>query len=158
MHREVNNKTINYNLRFIDSTRFMQGSLDTHVNNLSELFDCKCADKNKQQIKIKYTDRLVCTRCKTCAKRSKQTKSLKDKFRSTFKLAKGKIDKFILLLKKGVYPYEYMDSWESFNETELPLIDKFYSNLNLTNITKDEYKHAQKVWNTFKIKNLGEHS
>ena len=77
----------------------MQGSLDTHVNNLSELFDCKCADKNKQQIKIKCTDKLVCTRCKTCAKRSKQTKSLKDKFPSTFKLAKGKIDKFILLLK-----------------------------------------------------------
>ena len=51
-----------------------------------------------------------------------------------------------------------MDSWESFNETELPLIDKFYSNLSLTNITNDEYKHAEKVWNTFKIKNLGEHS
>ena len=49
MHREVNNKTINYNVRFIDSARFMQGSLDTHVNNISELFDCKCADKNKQQ-------------------------------------------------------------------------------------------------------------
>ena len=50
-----------------------------------------------------------------------------------------------------------MDGWERFDETELPLIDKFYSNLNLTNITKDEYKHAQKVWNTFKIKNLGEY-
>ena len=82
---------------------------------------------------------------------------MKDKFPSTFKLGKGNIDKFILLLKKDVYPYEYMDGWERFDETELPLIDKFYSNLNLTNITKDEYKHAQKVWNTFKIKNLGEY-
>ena len=54
--REVNNKTINYNLRFIDSDRFMQGSLDAHVNNLSELYGCNCSDKKKQKIKIKYTD------------------------------------------------------------------------------------------------------
>ena len=51
MHREVNNKTINYNLRFIDSARFMQGSLDAHVNNLSERFDCKSADKIKSKLK-----------------------------------------------------------------------------------------------------------
>ena len=50
-----------------------------------------------------------------------------------------------------------MDRSERFGETELPLIDKFSSNLSLTNITKVEYKHAQKVWNTFKIKNLGEY-
>ena len=93
MHREVNDKTINYNLRFIDSDRFMQGSLDAHVNNLSELYGCNCSDKKKQKIKIKYTDKLVCTRYKTCAKRSKQTiESLKDKFPSTFQLAKGNID------------------------------------------------------------------
>ena len=93
MHREVNNKTINYNLRFIDSDRFMQGSLDAHVNNLSELYGCNCSDKKKQKIRIKYTDKLVCTHFKTCAKRSKQTiESLKDKFPSTFQLAKGNID------------------------------------------------------------------
>ena len=84
MHREVNNKIIKYNLRFIDSARFMMGSLDTHVNNLSGLYDCDCTDKNKQQIKIKCNDKLVCTRYKSCTKRSKQTiKSLKAKFPST---------------------------------------------------------------------------
>ena len=106
MHREVNNKIIKYNLRFIDSARFMMGSLDTQVNNLFGLYDCDCKDKNKQ-IKIKYNDKLVCTRCKSCTKRSKQTiKSLKDKFPSTFQLTKGNIDKFIFLLRKGVYPCE----------------------------------------------------
>ena len=131
MHREVNKKPVNYNLRFVDSDIFMMGSLDAYVNNLSELFDCKCADKSKQQIEIKYNDKIVYTRCKTCTKRSKQTiESLKDQFRSTFQLTNGNTDKFILLLKKGVYPNEYMNSWKRFEETGFPSIDKCYSNLN----------------------------
>ena len=48
MHREVNNKTINYNLRFIGSARFMAGSIDAHVNDLSGLYYCNCTDKKKQ--------------------------------------------------------------------------------------------------------------
>ena len=158
MHREVNNKIIKYNLRFIDSARFMMGSLDTHVNNLSGLYDCDCTDKNKQQTKIKYNDKLVCARCKSCTKRSKQTiKSLKDKFPSTYQLTKGNIDKFIFLLRKGVYPCEYMNRWERFDEKHLPPIDKFYSNLNLKDTSKDNYRHAQRVWSIFNIKNLGEY-
>ena len=50
-----------------------------------------------------------------------------------------------------------MDNWNKFEETESPSIDKFYSNLNLKNISKDEYKHAQQVWKDFNIKNLGEY-
>ena len=44
-------------------------SLDTYVNNLSGFYDYDSVDKKKQQIKIKYNDKLVCTRCKTCTKR-----------------------------------------------------------------------------------------
>ena len=62
-----------------------------------------------------------------------------------------------MLLRKGVYPYEYMDSWEKFNETALPPKEAFYSNLNLEDISDEDYKHAQKVWNVFEIKNLGEY-
>ena len=50
-----------------------------------------------------------------------------------------------------------MDNWNRFNETELPLIDKFYSKLRLKNISKEDHKHAQNVWNTFNIKNVGEY-
>ena len=158
MQREVNNKTINYNLRFIDSARFMDASLDAHVNNLSELFNCKCTDKKKQQIKIKCVHKIVCTRCKTCAKKSKQAlKLLKDKFPCIYRLAKNNIDKFLLLLRKGVYPYEHIDIWERFIEEQLPAIQKFYSNLNIKHINKDDYRHAQKVWSTFNVKNLGEY-
>ena len=62
-----------------------------------------------------------------------------------------------LLKKKGVYPYDYMDSFSRFNETELPKRKYFYSILNDTNISEDEYQHAQEVWDAFKIRNLGEY-
>ena len=62
-----------------------------------------------------------------------------------------------LMLSKGVYPYEYMDSTERFNETKLPSIDKFYSQLSESGITKEEYEHALNVWNKFNIKNMGEY-
>ena len=49
-----------------------------------------------------------------------------------------------------------MDSWERFNEESLPDKEYFYSELHLENITDEDYAHAQKVWEVFKIKNLGE--
>ena len=62
-----------------------------------------------------------------------------------------------MLLRKGVYPYEDMDSREKFDETSLPPKEAFYSNLNLEDISDEDYAHAQKVWDVFEIKNLGEY-
>ena len=50
-----------------------------------------------------------------------------------------------------------MDSWEKFDETALPPKKAFYSNLNLEDISNEDYAHAQKVWDIFEIKNLGEY-
>ena len=50
-----------------------------------------------------------------------------------------------------------MDSWKRFKEKELPSKDKFYSTLNLEDISADDYAHPINVWNTFNIKNLGEY-
>ncbi|CAG2191792.1 unnamed protein product [Mytilus edulis] len=57
----------------------------------------------------------------------------------------------------GTYPYEYIDNAARFNETELPSIDKFYSNLSEKTISQTEYEHAQRVWNQMNIKNIGEY-
>ena len=62
-----------------------------------------------------------------------------------------------LLTRKGVYPYEYINSWDQFNETQLPPIDVFYSNLNMSSISKEDYQHAQKVWEEFGIHDLGDY-
>ena len=58
-----------------------------------------------------------------------------------------------MLLRKGVYPYEYMDNLEEFDET-LPDKKVFYSELNLENIIDKDYKHAQKVFEEFRLKNV----
>ena len=61
------------------------------------------------------------------------------------------------MLRKGAYPYEYMDSWEIFNESPLRPKKDFYSKLNLEDITDKDYNHAQKVWEVFEINSLGEY-
>ena len=75
-------------------------------------------------------------------------------FPNTNQFCNGDLNKFVLLLKKGVYPYEYMDSQETFNETSLSDKQDFYSKLNLEDITDKDYAHAQKVWEVFEIKTL----
>lgn len=62
-----------------------------------------------------------------------------------------------LLLTKGIYPYEYMDSVDRLAETELPPKSAFYSKLNDCGINEDEYEHAKKVWNEFKCETLGDY-
>ena len=85
----------------------MMGPSETHVNNLSQLYDCKCSNKSNQEFRINHKDKNIYTKCKSCSKRSKQSvESLRLKFPNTYQLSNGNIDKFILLVKKGVYPYE----------------------------------------------------
>ena len=62
-----------------------------------------------------------------------------------------------LLNRKGVYPYEYVNSWDRFEETRLPPIDAFYSNLNMSSISEDNYQHTQRVWEEFGIRDLGDY-
>ena len=79
----------------------------------------------------------------------------KDDLINTSKVFKGK--RLNLMSQKGVYPYDFMDSFGKFNQMELPTKDQFYSILNNQHITDDEYDHAKKVWKTFKIKTMGEY-
>ena len=62
--------------------------------------------------------------------------------------------KLKLLKRKGVYPYDYMDCFERLSETTLPPIESFYSELNKSGISEDNYTHAQNVWKTFEMETL----
>ena len=79
-----------------------------------------------------------------------------EKFPNTYQLWNKDLNKFALLLREAVCPCEYMDRWERLKEESLPDKKSFYSELNNKHITDEDYAHAQKVWSTFNIKNLGE--
>ena len=116
-----------FRLRFIDSYRFMGTKLDRLVKNLAE--PCK-----------KLSDNI-----------------LKQRFYNTYQLCDGNMEKFKLLLRKGVYPYEYMDSWEEF-KLSVPLDKKhYYSELNDSNINDTDIKHVKNIRSTLNINNLGEY-
>ena len=61
------------------------------------------------------------------------------------------------MLRKGVYPYEFMGDWEKFNEKTLPEKEEFCSNLNMEDITDSNYNHAKRICKDFKIKNVCEY-
>ena len=65
-------------------------------------------------------------------------------------------EKLKLMKQKGVYSYDYMDSFDRFSEKKSPK-DNFYSVLNDEHISDTQYVHAIKVWNIFKLKNMGEY-
>ena len=79
-------------------------------------------------------------------------KDLVKRFLNIHELCNGDINKFILLLRKGVYAYEYMDNWERFDEKLIPDKKEFYSSLNIENITDVDYRHAKKYTKNLIIK------
>ena len=79
----------------------------------------------------------------------------KDAFKYTSQEFEG--EKLDLMTRRGLYPYDWANSFEKFNETKLPDKEQFYSILNDQHITDDEYAHAQKVWETFNVKTFGEY-
>ena len=120
-------------LRFIDSCRFMSSSLDSLVSNLVGVNDLKC-NICKNPCKMSYIDKnyIVHAKCEQCYSGgvSKQLDkvTLQLIFSNVYKHC-GSDECFRLMLRKGVYPYEYMKCWDSFNENQLPEKDVFYSNL-----------------------------
>ena len=106
---------------------------------------------------IKFKNKRLNYKCKECRKRCfKSINRLIEKFPSMYQFCNGDLNKFVLLLRKGVYPYEDMDSWEKFNETSLQDKKALYSNLNLEDITDKDYARAQKVWEVFEIIDQGD--
>ena len=145
--------SISYKIEFIDNARFMTTSLSNLVHNLAEGIhkikskDCKCFleyESDKGNL-IKY-------KCLSCNKdySNKTDEELKKKFKNTFMFSNNGINKFILLLRKGVYPYVYMDDWAKFNDTTLPEKEEFYSNLNMEDITDEDYMHEKEFVQTLK--------
>ena len=157
------NKVITYKIKFIDSCRFIQSTL-SDLDNLSEINnkDCKkCMERKKVKSQCEFIglkDNRLNYKCKKCNDTyAKSVDDLIKTFPRTYKFCNDNHNEFVLLLRKDFYPYEYMDSWEKFNETSLPPKKSFYSELNLEDISDKDYLQAQKNWHAFGIRNLGEY-
>ena len=136
----------------------MSTSLSKLVDNLSEIYSKKCRDKNyKSECEFKeLKNNKLSYNCKEYRKKLKPINGLIKKFPNTYKFCNNDINKFILLLRKGAYPYEYMDSWERFNEATLLNKNAFYSKLYLENITDEDIYMLKKYLKSLNLKNLGE--
>ena len=94
----------------------------------------KMHEKKKKVQNVNLLNRLH-YKCKECKKpHTKSPNDASKNFPILYKVCNGDLDKFFLSLGKGIYPYEYRDSWEEFDETSIPLKEAFYSELNLENI------------------------
>ena len=150
--KEIENKNkiieITYKIKFIDSSRFMSTSLSKLVYNLSEvLHNNRCVYCKSCLDYMKTKNEKLILRCFSCKMNYEKefNKELIKRFANIYSFCNGHLNKFILLLRKGVYPYEYMDNWERFNETSLPNKKSFYSSLNMENIDDIDYRHGNDV-------------
>ena len=137
----------------------MAMSLSKLVDNLSEgIHNNKCVDCESCLDYMKNEDEKVILRCFTCKNNYEKdfNKELIKRFASTYEFCNGNLNKFILLLRKGVYPYEYMDNCEIFDKRSLPNKESLYSNLNMENIDDIDYRYNN-VLKRFKLKNGGEY-
>ena len=113
---------------FIDSFRCMSTSPSKLVDNLSEgLHNNRCIDCKSCLEYMKNKDEKLIFKCFSCKKNYEKdfNKELIERFANTYSFCSKDLNKFILLLRKGVYPYEYMDNWERFDETSLPDKESF---------------------------------
>ena len=103
---------ITYKTKFIDSFRFMATSLSKLVDNLTEGIHSDKFIKCKSNLcYMKVMDETLIFRCFNCKKNYKKeiNKELVERFSSTYKFCNNDLNKFAMLLIKGVYPHEYMD-------------------------------------------------
>ena len=148
LKKKINNKTleITYKIKSIDSYRFMSTSLSKLVDNLSErLHDNKCINCKSCLDYMRTKNEKLIFKCFNCKKKYEKdfNKELIKRFADTYDFCNKNLNKFILLLEKGVYPYEYMDNWERFGEKSFPNEESFY-------------RHGNNAFERFKLKNLGE--
>ena len=139
LKKKIENKNIEitYKIKFIDSFRFMSSSLSKLVDNLSEgIHHNKCVNCKFNLDYIKSKNEKLILECYNCKQRyrKKFNKELIKRFASTYELCDKDLNKFILLLRKD-----------------------FYSNLNMEDISDIDYRHANNIFNQFKLNNLGDY-
>ena len=138
----------------------MATSLSKLVDNLTDnIHNVTCIKCKSNLCFVRAINEKLIFKCIDCEKEYEEefNEELIERFANTYKFCDNDLDKFIMLLRKGVYPYEYTDEWDKFYEEVLPGKESFYSSLTLENISEIDYAHANNVFQKFNINNLGEY-
>ena len=120
---ENKNMDITYKIKFIDSFRFMATSLSKLVDNLTDnIHNDKCIKCKSNLCFVNTMNETLIFECVNCKKEYKKdiNNKLKERFSNVHEFCNHDMNKFITLLRKGVYPYEYMDEWIKFDGKQLP--------------------------------------
>ena len=119
-------------IKFIDSLKFMSSSLDSLSSNLTK-----------------------CGKCDVCKGVIKGSRCLNPTDKNLHEITKYFVgEELKLLLRKGVFPYDWLDDFDKLNENQLPPKESFYSKLRGEDISDEDYEHAKKVWKTFNMKTM----
>ena len=124
------------------------------VDNLTEnIHHDKCLKCMSDLFFVNVMNETLTFECVDCKKEYKKdiNNKLKEILSNVYEFCGYDMNKFITLLRKGVYPYEYMDEWNKFDEKKLPSKESFYSNLTMEDISDTDYKHANNVFKKFNL-------
>ena len=138
----------------------MSSSLSNLVDKLSEGHHSdKCPNCKSCVDYMTTKDEQIIFRCFRRKKNYEKdfNKELIQRFANIYEFCNGDLNKLILLLRKVVYSYEYMDSWERFDEASLPDKEAFYSSLNMEDNTDVDHRHAKRVFKSLNNKNLDDY-
>ena len=133
----------------------MASSLSNLVDNLAKgIHKIKCKDFDCFLAFESIKNNFINYKCLSCKKdySDKLNEKLKKRFKNALTFSDNDINKFILLLRKGIYCYEYIHDWDNFNETTLPEKEEFYSNFNMEDMTDADFMQANRVCKDFEKK------
>ena len=140
-----------YDSHFIDQNLGKyEEKIDIIPNNTEKYISISIGNSRNKQVYLRFIDSLQFM--------SDSLESLVKNINNIYHLKSDIINENINLLKqKGIYPYDYMNSWDKFNETKLPPKSLFLGKLNNEHISDKDYEHAKNIWSKFKINNLGDY-
>ena len=145
---------------FIKNLGKSEGKIDCIPNNeekyisfTKEILVDKFIDEEGEEREVKRKIRFIDSFKFMAASLDSLVKNLpKDSFKNLTEFYEG--NELKLLLRKGVFPYDWFDSFDRLSSTSLPPKESFHSILNDSGISEEDYQHAQNVWKTFNMKTM----
>ena len=126
---------------------------EKYISFTKEIIVDKFINEEKKEVEVKRKIRFIDSFKFMATSLDSLVKNLpKESFKNLTDFYEG--DELDLIKRKGVFPYDWFDNFGRLSSTSLPPKEAFHSILNDSDITEEDYKHAQKVWKTFNMKTM----